>query len=117
MIRIKRAYEVAGDDDGYRVLIDRLWPRGIRKTELPLDAWDKELAPSNELRKWFGHDPSRWEEFSRRYRDELAQDGERLRELAERARCGSVTLVYAARDTEHNNAVVVRELLESLARR
>lgn len=113
MIRIKRAYEVAGDDDGYRVLIDRLWPRGIRKTELPLDEWGKELAPSNELRRWFGHDPAKFEEFARRYREELAEHAEALNELVRQARHGTVTLVYGAHDTEHNNAVVVRALLEA----
>lgn len=117
MFRIKRAYETAAGDDGYRVLIDRLWPRGLRKEELRLDAWDKELAPSDALRRWFGHEPSRWEEFARRYRAELDAERERLRELAERGRHGTVTLVYGARDVEHNNAVVMRELLASLLER
>lgn len=117
MFRIKRAYEAVAGDDGYRVLIDRLWPRGLRKEELRLDAWHKELAPSDALRKWFGHEPSRWEEFARRYRAELDAASERLHELAERGRHGTVTLVYGARDVEHNNAVVMRELLASLIER
>jgi uncharacterized protein YeaO (DUF488 family) len=113
-IRIKRAYEEPEPDDGYRVLIDRLWPRGIGKEHLRLDAWLKELAPSPELRKWFGHDPARWEEFQKRYRAELSAPEAQtlLTELAERADLGPVTLIYAARDEQHNNAVVIRELLE-----
>jgi len=110
-VRIKRAYEPAEPADGYRILIDRLWPRGVRKTEARLDEWAKELAPSPELRRWFGHDPARFEEFRRRYRDELADRQEKLRELRGRARGETLTLVYGARDTEHNGAVVLAELL------
>ncbi len=113
-IGIKRAYEEPKPDDGYRVLVDRLWPRGIKKESLKLDAWLKELAPSTELRRWFGHDPARWEEFRKRYRAELSSPEAQtlLAELAERAGLGPVTLVYAARDEQHNGAVVLRELLE-----
>jgi uncharacterized protein YeaO (DUF488 family) len=98
--------------DGYRVLVDRLWPRGVSKEEAHLDEWARELAPSPELRRWFGHDPARFDEFRRRYRDELAGREEKLGELRERATHGTVTLVYAARDTEHNDAVVLAELLQ-----
>ena len=110
-VRIKRAYEAAEPADGYRVLIDRLWPRGVTRQEARLDEWARELAPSPELRRWFGHDPSRFEEFRRRYRGELADHEETLRALRRRAREGSLTLVYGARDTEHNGAVVLAELL------
>jgi uncharacterized protein YeaO (DUF488 family) len=110
-IRTKRAYEDPEKGDGYRVLIDHVWPRGVSKQKASLDEWDKELAPSGELRKWFDHDPERFEEFRRRYRSELGERRERLAELRERARFGPVTIVYAARDEEHNNAVVLAELL------
>lgn len=110
-VRIKRAYEQAEDSDGYRVLIDRLWPRGVSKTDARLDEWAKELAPSDELRRWFGHDPERFEAFRRRYAEELAAHAERLEELRARARSGTLTLVYGARDTEHNDAVVLAEVL------
>jgi uncharacterized protein YeaO (DUF488 family) len=110
-IRLKRAYDPPDPSDGYRVLVDRLWPRGVAKAEAELDEWARELAPSAELRKWFGHEPEKFEEFRRRYRDELAAQDEKLRELRRRARGATVTLVYAARDTEHNDAVVLAELL------
>ena len=100
-------------EDGYRVLVDRMWPRGVTKGKLRLDAWLKELAPSTELRKWFGHDPARWEEFERRYETELSSPEAQtlLTELAERATLGPITLLYAAKDERHNNAVVLRGLL------
>src|SRR5262245_32816378 len=110
-VRIKRVYDPFAPSDGYRVLIDRLWPRGITKEQAHLDEWARELAPSSELRRWFGHDPARFEEFRRRYDAELAAHLEKLRELRSRAEAGTLTLVYAARDTEHNDAVVVAELL------
>lgn len=113
MLATKRAYELATVADGYRVLIDRLWPRGVTKEEARLDEWAKELAPSSELRRWFGHDPARFEEFRRRYREELADQQEKLRELRGHARSGTLTLVYGARDTEHNGAVVLAELLRA----
>ncbi len=119
MVKLKRAREPPSRADGYRVLVDRLWPRGVRKEALALDAWDKEVAPSTALRKWFGHDPARWREFTRRYRDELAKEprSQHLGELAGRAASRTVTLVFGARDVEHNNAVVLREEIERAARR
>lgn len=116
-VRLKRVYEPAEQTDGYRVLVDRLWPRGLRKEQAQLDAWLRELAPSSELRREFGHDPARWDEFRRRYREELAAPERRalLVELRERAAQGALTLLYAARDTAHNNALVVRDaLIDSL---
>jgi uncharacterized protein YeaO (DUF488 family) len=110
-IRTKRAYEPADDSDGYRVLIDRLWPRGVARERAKLDEWLKELAPSGELRQWFGHDPARFDEFRRRYADELRSQRPLLTALRRRARQGTLTLVYSARDTEHNDAVVLAEVL------
>ena len=110
-VRLKRAYEPASASDGYRVLIDRLWPRGVSREQAHLDEWARELAPSTELRRWFAHDPERFEEFKRRYAAELAAQEEKLRELRRRARQGTLTLVYGARDTEHNDAVVLAEIL------
>ncbi|HEU5404727.1 MAG TPA: DUF488 family protein [Gaiellaceae bacterium] len=110
-VRTKRAYEQAEPGDGYRVLVERLWPRGVTKERAHLDEWAKEIAPSPELRRWFGHDPARFEEFRRRYRDELAPRQEELDALRRRARNGTLTLVYGARDTEHNGALVLEELL------
>lgn len=110
-IRTKRIYDPPDSDDGYRVLIDHVWPRGVSKEKAKLDEWAKELAPSGELRKWFGHDPARFKEFRDRYRRELAAQGERLEQLRHQARDGPVTILYAARDRDHNNAVVVGELL------
>ena len=108
---MKRAYDPAEPRDGYRVLVDRLWPRGVSKERARLDEWARELAPSAELRTWFGHDPERFAEFERRYRAELTAHEEKLDELRCRAREGTLTLVYAARDEEHNDAVVLAELL------
>jgi uncharacterized protein YeaO (DUF488 family) len=110
-VRLKRAYETASADDGYRVLVDRLWPRGVSRSRAQLDRWEKDLAPSGELREWFGHEPGRFPEFRRRYVDELRTNTERLRELRRRARIGTVTLVYGAHDSEHNDAVVLAEVL------
>ena len=110
-VRLKRAYEPAGAADGYRVLVDRLWPRGVSKEKAQLDEWARELAPSSELRTWFGHDPARFDEFRRRYLEELAAHGDKLAELRERASEGTLTLVYAARDSEHNDAVVLADVL------
>ena len=110
-IRLKRAYEPAAPSDGYRVLIDRLWPRGVKRESARLDEWARELAPSTELRRWFGHDPARFAEFRRRYLEELSAQEDKLRELRGRARETTLTLVYSARDTEHNDAVVLEELL------
>ncbi|HEX6723901.1 MAG TPA: DUF488 domain-containing protein [Gaiella sp.] len=110
-VRLKRAYDPAEPGDGYRVLVDRLWPRGVSKERARLDEWARELAPSTELRTWFGHDPERFAEFRRRYRAELEAHADELEELRSRARDGTLTLVYAARDSEHNDAVVLGELL------
>jgi uncharacterized protein YeaO (DUF488 family) len=110
-VRLKRAYEAASADDGYRVLVDRLWPRGVSRKQAQLDQWEKDLAPSSKLREWFGHEPGRFPEFRRRYIDELRANAQRLRELRRRARLGTVTLVYAAHDSEHNDAVVLAEVL------
>lgn len=110
-IRLKRVYEPAESADGYRVLIDRLWPRGISRGRAKLDEWGRELAPSTELRQWFGHEPSRFEEFRRRYMEELRGQRPRLTELRRWARDGTLTLVYSAGDTEHNDAVVLAEVL------
>jgi uncharacterized protein YeaO (DUF488 family) len=111
-VRLKRAYEPAVPGDGYRVLIDRIWPRGVSREQAHLDAWARELAPSNQLRKWFDHDPARFAGFRRRYERELGGHGDRLRELRRIAREGTLTLVYGARDTEHNDAVVLADFLE-----
>jgi uncharacterized protein YeaO (DUF488 family) len=110
-IRLKRAYEPAATSDGYRVLIDRLWPRGVSREQARLSAWERELAPSAELRQWFGHQPNRFDEFRRRYIEELRQQRPRLTELRRRARAGALTLVYAAHDSEHNDAVVLAAVL------
>jgi uncharacterized protein YeaO (DUF488 family) len=110
-VRLKRVYEPAQRSDGYRILIDRLWPRGVSRERAALDAWDPELAPSTELRTWFGHDPGRFEEFRRRYVDELRGQRPHLTELRRRARDGTLTLVFSARDTEHNDAVVLAEVV------
>ena len=110
-VRLKRVYEPAKRSDGYRVLIDRLWPRGVSRERAALDAWDPELAPSTELRMWFGHDPDRFEEFRRRYVDELRDQRPRLTKLRRQARDGTLTLVFSARDTEHNDAVVLAEVV------
>jgi uncharacterized protein YeaO (DUF488 family) len=114
-ITIKRVYEPASDDDGYRVLVDRLWPRGVTKEKAAIDLWAKEIAPGDDLRKWFSHDPSRWVEFRERYLDELSTGDrkEMVEELVARAKQGNLTLVYAARDTVHNNAAVLREAIRS----
>ena len=112
MIRCKRAYEPAEPGDGYRVLVDRLWPRGVSRERARLDRWEKELAPSADLRTWFGHDPDRFEEFRKRYLEELRRHRSQLTELRRHARSGTLTLVYAARDAEHNDAVVLAEVLK-----
>lgn len=110
-VRLKRAYEPASADDGTRILVDRLWPRGVRKEDAAIDLWLKEIAPSTELRRWFGHDPARWAEFRRRYLHEVHEHADALAQLRALAQEGPVTLVYSAHDTEHNDAVVLRELL------
>ena len=110
-IRLKRAYEPAASSDGYRVLIDRLWPRGVSRERARLDEWERELPPSTNLRQWFAHEPSRFDEFRRRYIEQLRGKRSLLTELRRRARDGTLTLVYSARDIEHNDAVVLAEVL------
>ena len=115
MIKLKRAYEKPSRDDGSRILVDRLWPRGLTKERAAVDLWLKEVAPSPELRKWFGHDPARWEQFQKRYWKELEQKEEAVQLLKQKVKQGTVTLVYAARDEEHNDAVALKRFLESHA--
>jgi len=118
-IGIQRIYDDKGQVSATRVLVDRVWPRGISKDEADLDHWYKEIAPSTELRKWFGHDPKLWAAFKQKYRKELTDDDkrEKLGELAEMARSGGLVLLYGARDDEHNQAVVLREVIEELCER
>ncbi len=118
MVRTKRAYERSEGSDGYRVLVDRLWPRGVKKEVLELDAWAKDIAPSPGLRQWFGHDPARFREFARRYHGELRAEPARavLEDLTRRAAHGVVTLVYGARDEVHNGAAVLRDAIEDALR-
>jgi uncharacterized protein YeaO (DUF488 family) len=115
-IVVKRVYEPAAKADGYRVLVDRLWPRGLKKEAVSLDLWAKELAPSTALRQWFGHDPVRWDGFRHRYASELDATAEHWRPLAERAVRHAVTLLYGAHDEEHNNAVALKAYLENWLR-
>jgi uncharacterized protein YeaO (DUF488 family) len=112
-VRIKRIYEPAAKSDGYRVLVDRLWPRGIKREQAAIDEWAREVAPSQELRHWFGHDPQRYDEFRRRYAQELEAHEQELEQLRKQARKGTLTLLFGARDTEHNNAAALAELLRS----
>lgn len=115
MVTIKRAYEAPSRKDGTRILVDRLWPRGLKKEDASIEKWMRELGPSNELRRFFGHDPERWQEFHKRYVRELKRAAVRplLEELLNVARKGKLTLVYSAHDQEHNQAVVLKELLDS----
>lgn len=110
-IRLQRPYDAPGAEDGTRILVDRLWPRGLTKERVKLDHWLKDIAPSNELRHWFGHDPAKWQEFETRFRAELAANPEPVAELERLCRAGPVTLLFAAHDTEHNNAVVLAKLM------
>lgn len=112
-LKLKRAYEPAAADDGARYLVERLWPRGVKKEALRVEAWLKDVAPSDALRRWFGHDPKKWEEFRRRYFKELDHNTAAWEPLQQAARRGTVTLVYSAHDTEHNNAVALKEYLEA----
>jgi uncharacterized protein YeaO (DUF488 family) len=111
-VQIKRIYDPAAADDGYRVLVDHIWPRGVSRERARLDEWARELAPSDDLRRWFDHVPERFPEFRRRYRQELAQRAEAVDALRSRAERAQVTLLYGARDRQHNNAVVLGELLQ-----
>jgi uncharacterized protein YeaO (DUF488 family) len=111
-VRIKRVYEAPADADGKRILIDRLWPRGLTKEKARIDVWLKEVAPSAELRQWFGHDPAKWPEFQKRYQEELRANEASVRRLREELEHGPATLVYGAKDEQHNDAVVLKALLE-----
>jgi uncharacterized protein YeaO (DUF488 family) len=118
MITLKRAYEPLSRADGIRLLVERLWPRGIAKADLTVDEWLKEVGPSSELRKWFGHDPDKWDEFRRRYFRELDSRPEAWKPIVSAARRGgTVTLVYSSHDTQHNNAVALRDYLHAKTRR
>jgi len=110
-VRIKRVYEKPSRGDGKRILVDRLWPRGLTKEKASIDLWLKEIAPSTELRKWFGHDPAKWKDFQKRYRQELKSNKEQVAVLKEQVKKGIVTLVYGAKDEEHNEALVLKEWL------
>jgi len=110
-IQLKRIYDPPSKSDGYRVLVDRIWPRGLSKDAARIDLWMKDIAPSTELRKWFNHDPERWAGFQEKYRTELRKCGEALDELRDRAKKEPVTLLYGAKDTQHNQAVVLRDVL------
>ncbi|MGE0630440.1 MAG: DUF488 domain-containing protein [Hyphomicrobiaceae bacterium] len=110
-VHLKRAYDTPEAADGTRILVDRLWPRGVKKDVAKIDLWAKDLSPSTQLRQWFGHDPSRWAEFKRRYIAELGEHAERMDELRKLAQHDPITLIYAARDREHNEAVILRDML------
>ena len=110
-MRIKRIYDQPDKEDGTRILVDRLWPRGLTREKARIDLWLKNIAPSNELRKWFGHDPEKWTEFRKRYHDELKKNDEQVSLLKDRMKKGEVTLVYSASDKEHNQAVALKEFL------
>jgi uncharacterized protein YeaO (DUF488 family) len=112
-IRLKRVYESPDPHDGFRILVDRLWPRGVSKSAAHIDLWLKEVTPSTPLRKWFGHDPAKWADFRERYFSELRSNPEAVEQLNEQVHRGVVTLVYAARDPEYNHAVVLRQYLEN----
>jgi uncharacterized protein YeaO (DUF488 family) len=112
LLKTKRVYEPAEPSDGARFLVDRLWPRGIKKEKLEMEAWLKDVAPSQNLRKWFAHDPAKWQEFQRRYRAELEANPDVWKPILEAAKQGNVTLLYSARDSEHNSAVLLKAFLE-----
>ena len=111
MLKIKRVYDPASPDDGKRVLVDRLWPRGIKKEKAQIDEWLKEISPSNELRKWYSHDPSKWAEFKKRYKKELAEKSELLKGIKAEAKKQTVTLLFSTKELELNNAVALKEIL------
>ncbi len=117
MLKIKRVYEKPEAKDGTRFLVERLWPRGMKKQDLKMEAWLKDVAPSDALRRWFSHDPGKWAEFQKRYRSELGKNPEILKPLVEAARHGDVTLLFSARDTEHNNALVLKDFVERRIRK
>ncbi|SEL26285.1 DUF488 domain-containing protein [Nitrosovibrio tenuis] len=110
-VKLKRAYDPPESADGVRILVDRLWPRGVKKDNAAIDQWMKEVAPSADLRKWFGHDPERWDEFYERYAKEVSQQPDQLQKLRELARKGPITLVYSAHDEAHNNAIALKDMI------
>lgn len=112
MLKLKRVYEKAEARDGTRFLVERLWPRGMKKEDLKMEAWLKDVAPSDGLRRWFAHDPAKWSDFQKRYRAELGKNTEALKPILDAARHGDVTLLFSARDTEHNNALVLKDFVE-----
>ena len=112
MINLKRAYEKPSKDDGERILVERLWPRGLTKLQAKIDLWLKDVAPTTELRRWFGHDPKKWDEFRKRYQKELRNKDEPIKLLKRKAKKGTITLIYAARDEEHNGALVLKRFLQ-----
>ena len=114
-LKLKRVYEAPDKDDGIRILVDRLWPRGLTKKKAKLDLWLKEIAPSTELRKWFRHDPKKWRSFRERYQTELKHHADQLKVLQSKAKEGTVTLIYGARDQEHNEALVLKQFLQRTA--
>jgi len=113
-VKIKRIYERPSPDNGRRILVDRLWPRGLTKEEAHVDGWLKDIAPSDELRRWFSHDPSKWQEFKDRYKRELQGKKEEIERIRKEAEKGTVTLLFSAKDTEHNNAVVLKEVIRTI---
>jgi uncharacterized protein YeaO (DUF488 family) len=113
MIKVKRAYDAPSEQDGFRVLVDRIWPRGLKKKDAAIGYWLKAVAPSSELRQWFGHEPKRWREFCQRYAAELKDKKDAIRFLQKQSQSGTLTLVFSARDTEYNNAVALKNYLES----
>jgi len=119
MLSVKRVYESKGAADGVRILVDRLWPRGLRSAEAGIDEWIKDVAPSDDLRKWFAHDPEKWSEFKRKYAGELSELSKAalLKRIAKLAANDNVTLMYAAKDTEHNNARVLEELIANIGKK
>jgi uncharacterized protein YeaO (DUF488 family) len=112
VIKLKRVYDEPSGDDGLRILVERLWPRGLTKERAAVELWLKDIAPSAELRKWFAHDPAKWAEFQRRYRAELRRNKDAVKQLKEKSKAGTVTFLYAARDEERNSAVVLRRVVE-----
>ncbi len=112
MLKLKRVYDPPSKDDGKRILVDRLWPRGIRREDAKIDEWLKDIAPSDELRRWFSHNPSKWQEFRIKYRQELKDKIELIDKIRKEAKKGTVTLLFAAKDAEHNNAIVLKEVIE-----
>lgn len=117
MIQIKRAYVPAARSDGTRILVERLWPRGVKKSDLPIESWIKDVAPSTSLRKWFSHDPAKWEQFRQKYFEELKSNPEAWQPLLKASRRGTLTLIYSSHDEEHNNAVALRDFLQSRLRK